>query len=121
MSTEEDGVVQAALSWWKGRRPCASTLRAHLLNPTINTNSDSERAMARACAELISKRMRKKGMDTEDETKLLKATVALENIRLYVTRHSAEIGNADIIKDILRFCAEGGSFPSVLRDAEKEK
>jgi hypothetical protein len=39
--------------WWRRLRPIGWTKAEHLKNPTINTTSDVERALARAVARML--------------------------------------------------------------------
>lgn len=46
-------VEQAAFQWWLSRRPLSYNEDQHLDNPTVNTFSDAEKALARAVAEIV--------------------------------------------------------------------
>ena len=45
---------RAALAWWEQLRPDNWTLREHLENPTLNTKSAAEQALAAAVAAAVS-------------------------------------------------------------------
>ena len=52
----ERAVVEAAVKWWSGYRPCAWTLDEHLDNPTINCSTDTEHTLATAVGQLVRER-----------------------------------------------------------------
>ena len=47
----ERQIVIAANAWWKDNRPAGWTMRQHLENPTVNTTTDTEAALASAVAK----------------------------------------------------------------------
>ena len=69
-----DKIVEAAMAWWRGRRPLEYSLRQHLSNPTINTMNDSERKLARACGELAELKQQK-AKDRRTEKKINRRAV----------------------------------------------
>jgi hypothetical protein len=44
---------QAAIRWWRSKKPCVYTLAEHLANPTINTTTDWEKRLAQAAAKAV--------------------------------------------------------------------
>lgn len=46
-------VVDTAKAWWESRRPADFDVDAHLRNPTVNTNSAAETALATAVANMV--------------------------------------------------------------------
>ena len=53
-----DAVVDAAMRWWRFRRPMVFSLKDHLENPTINTIDSVERDLANACAKIQKEKRR---------------------------------------------------------------
>ena len=51
--TDGGNVIVKAIKWWKMHRPCGWTQAQHLANPTVNTCTDSEKALALSIAEYI--------------------------------------------------------------------
>jgi hypothetical protein len=47
---------KAALTWWRGKRPCAFNEVEHLKKPTINTTTDTEKRLARSVARTLKTR-----------------------------------------------------------------
>lgn len=48
-----NALEKAALQWWVMRRPLDFTEQAHLDNPTINTTTADEKALASAVAQAL--------------------------------------------------------------------
>lgn len=46
-------VVKASIKWWESHRPVTWTFEEHLLNPQVNTDSDSAGELAEAVAEYL--------------------------------------------------------------------
>lgn len=47
-------VHNAAIDWWKGRRPCDWTEAQHISNPCVNTSETAnEKRLAEAVAKMI--------------------------------------------------------------------
>lgn len=46
-------VLDAAIAWWRHRRPLSFTPAMHLAEPGVNTATDTERALALAVASLV--------------------------------------------------------------------
>jgi len=44
-------VLNTAFDWWRSHRPAVFTATEHLKNPTINTATEAEEALAHAVAE----------------------------------------------------------------------
>lgn len=53
MTIRETRVMQAAIKWWKGMRPCSFSEKKHLENPTINTTKKTEKMLALAVADYL--------------------------------------------------------------------
>lgn len=53
---ETAAVIQAAISWWRGKRPSSWSEQDHFDSPTINAH-ETERSerLAQAVADLVSK------------------------------------------------------------------
>lgn len=49
-----DGLQQAALAWWEGRRPQGWQLTEHLSSPAVNTSNPAEEALARGIAAAVA-------------------------------------------------------------------
>ena len=54
--TTQELLTDAAIEWWKGRRPVGWTEVQHLVNPQINTSTYSEKSLCLAVATYIKKR-----------------------------------------------------------------
>lgn len=52
-------VVQAALRWWRKRKPIAWSLDEHLRQPSVNCTTPSEHELAHACAKLTAARRKR--------------------------------------------------------------
>jgi hypothetical protein len=52
MNTNHDALREAALNWWKQRRPIDWPTEKHLAHPTVNCSSPAEDALAVVCAAL---------------------------------------------------------------------
>ena len=48
-----NAVLAAALAWWERKRPLSRDLRSHLDNPTVNTATNTESALAKAVATAV--------------------------------------------------------------------
>ncbi len=53
-TNEEQALADAALVWWIGHRPVSYGEREHLANPTVNTATATESALAKCVATLLS-------------------------------------------------------------------
>ena len=49
-------VVDAALTWWRRHRPVDWDEAEHLRYPLVNTTTDAEKDLARACAAYVATR-----------------------------------------------------------------
>ena len=61
-ATASFAVARAAMAWWASKRPLSCDLGHHIANPTINTVSADERALARACAVWADTTRRRRGV-----------------------------------------------------------
>jgi len=60
MKSIEKLVIEAAIAWWEGKRPCSFTLEEHLENPTINVGKSTlARELAAAVGALLHKRAKR--------------------------------------------------------------
>lgn len=54
----EDGldglVLRNAVSWWESKRPLEFSEKDHLLNPTINCSTESEKELAKSISRMLS-------------------------------------------------------------------
>jgi hypothetical protein len=47
-------VADAAVAWWKARKPADWSLEQHLAHPAINCDGDGERQLAQAAAQWVA-------------------------------------------------------------------
>jgi hypothetical protein len=47
-------VANAAVQWWKARKPADWSLEQHLADPAINCDGDGERQLAQAAAKWVA-------------------------------------------------------------------
>jgi len=55
--------MHAALRWWRARRPRGWNVRDHLVHPTVNTTSASDRYLAQSAARVVRAILRERGVD----------------------------------------------------------
>lgn len=49
-----DGLLSAAIDWWKGKRPCEWGEEEHHKNPSVNCVTPRERVLAREISNFLS-------------------------------------------------------------------
>lgn len=61
-------LVDAAMSWWHGKKPVDWGRNAHIRNPTINCTTEREKKLAKVCG-MIAELKQQKAADRRREGK----------------------------------------------------
>ena len=72
MTRAEKHLLERAVQWWFSKRPLAFSFLEHAENPTVNTNGDAEKALAKAVQRYFRSR------DTESEGAQRRLRAALD-------------------------------------------